>query len=112
MLVFDSPVVEKPKRAIRPRSSRKDRALDILSEKYELKEKIGSGAEGQVFRALDNSGKDVAVKYIKVDSLNIYEVKKLIREIHILRELSKGPGSKFITRLLDVVTDQNYFQQK
>jgi len=33
---------------------------------------------------------------------NFYSVKKLIREIHILRELSKGPAGDYITRLIEV----------
>ena len=80
--------------------------LSKLSKKYELSHKLGAGAQGTVFKAkVIASGKFVAIKHVKVRTSQPYMIKKLVREIQILKELSQDPGSKFITRLLEVISD-------
>ena len=82
------------------------KAIDKLSQKYELIEKIGSGVEGQVLKAAHIfTREEVAVKYVKLSLKKEYSLLKVLREIEILRELSKGPGAKYITRLIEVICD-------
>ena len=57
-------------------------ALLLLSMKYELKEVIGKGVEGSVLKAEEiKTGKNVAVKHIKLNKVHYYVLKKLVREI-------------------------------
>jgi len=64
-------------------------ALHKLSKNYHLKEVLGKGVEGTVLKATDtNTGRDVAIKHIKIEHIRFYSLKKIIRELHIMRELS------------------------
>jgi len=82
------------------------KALHELSKSYELMEVIGRGVEGSVLRAAEiKTGKNVAIKHIKLDQMHPYIIKKLIREVQIQRELSLGPAAEFIPKMVSVVTD-------
>jgi len=77
-----------------------------LSRRYQLLSKLGAGAEGSVYLAYDQAlSRKVAIKHVLYDHTNYYQVKKLFRELYLLRELSDGAGSKYISKLLDIVAD-------
>lgn len=50
-----------------------------------------------------HNGKTVAIKLIEDIFKNQYSCKKVLREINILRKLSKMPGNVFTTKLYDIM---------
>ena len=85
-------------------SSQLDDAWKFLEVEYELLEKLGEGTYGLVIKAKHReSGKVCAIKHIKDVFYNIYEAKKVLREIHILRKLSLETSNLFLVKLLDVI---------
>lgn len=79
-------------------------AWKLVETEYELLEQLGQGSYGQVIKAQHKqTGKMCAIKYIKDVFFNIYEAKKILREIHILRRLSAENSSLFTVKLLDVI---------
>jgi len=62
------------------------RLQKLISDEYTCKKVIGEGASGRVVLALDNkTGERVAIKEIHFDNSSYYQVKKIVREIAILK---------------------------
>ena len=72
-------------------------------------EKVGEGSYGQVMKAKHRESKfKVAIKRIPVPTKNRNSaLKHIVREIGILRSLSKHASNKFTVRLFDVVVKED-----
>lgn len=76
----------------------------LLSNKYQIKESLGIGTFGDVVKAKClKSGKRVAIKLQKLDISNQYQIRKIAREIEILKHLSKLRSNVFSTNLVEVI---------
>lgn len=76
-----------------------------ISLKYEIKKRLGKGAYGIVWKAVDRqSGEIVAVKKIFDAFRNRTDAQRTFREIMFLQEFGDHPN---IVKLLDVVRAQN-----
>jgi len=84
---------------------------------YKLLEEMGQGSYGQVIKAMHRQSKQVvAIKLMKNIFADSYQARKTLREIKILRKLSRIPNNLFTTALMDVILpegiDLNKFQKK
>lgn len=77
-----------------------------IQKDYLIVSRLGKGCYGEVAEAIHiPSGRSVAVKLITDIFTDVYELKKVIREIEILRNFSLMPnGHEFVTTLFDVIT--------
>ena len=97
-------VVSSKKRSSESDEIKLDDAWKFLETEYELQDILGQGTYGQVIKAKHReTGKVCAIKHIKDVFYNIYEAKKVLREIHILRKLSAETSNLFMVKLLDVI---------
>ncbi|XP_035175737.1 mitogen-activated protein kinase 15 isoform X1 [Oxyura jamaicensis] len=77
----------------------------LVSQKYEIKRRLGKGAYGIVWKAIDRrTGEIVAVKKIFDAFRNRTDAQRTFREIMFLREFGEHPN---IIKLLDVIRAQN-----
>ena len=75
-----------------------------LEDEYIILQPIGTGSFGQVVKAQHiQSKRIVAIKMIDDLFSSPYTFKKVIREIQILRQLSKMKRNIFTTKLLDMI---------
>jgi len=75
--------------------------MDNYMNKFSNVEKIGEGAYGVVFKALDlESNKKVAIKKIRLEHCDEGIPQTTLREISFLKELDEHPN---IVKLLDIV---------
>ncbi|XP_069815860.1 mitogen-activated protein kinase 15 [Dendropsophus ebraccatus] len=78
---------------------------DHISQKYEIKKRLGKGAYGIVWKAIDRkTGEIVAVKKIFDAFRNRTDAQRTFREIMFLQEFGEHPN---IIRLLNVIRAQN-----
>ncbi|KFO69750.1 Mitogen-activated protein kinase 15, partial [Cuculus canorus] len=76
-----------------------------VSQKYEIKRRLGKGAYGIVWKAIDRrTGEIVAVKKIFDAFRNRTDAQRTFREIMFLQEFGEHPN---IIKLLDVIRAQN-----
>ncbi|XP_063806477.1 mitogen-activated protein kinase 15, partial [Pseudophryne corroboree] len=76
-----------------------------ISQKYDIKKRLGKGAYGIVWKAIDRkSGEIVAVKKIFDAFRNRTDAQRTFREIMFLQEFGEHPN---IIRLLNVIRAQN-----
>ena len=81
--------------------------------KYKLLEEMGEGSYGQVLKAMHRETKQiVAIKLIKNIFSDSYQARKTLREIKILRKLSRIPNNLFTTALLDIILPENVYSFK
>ncbi len=65
------------------------------------------GSFGEVKKASHKkSGKQYAIKLVRNTFNDQYSARKIVREVGILRKLSKMKGNLFTTKLYDVVIPQ------
>ena len=83
-----------------------DQRWQVVQNEYLIVSRLGKGCYGEVAEAIHMaSGRNVAIKLITGVFSDIYELKKVIREIEILRNFSLMPnGQQFVTKLHDVIT--------
>ena len=77
---------------------------EYLRKDYKIKEHLGSGTYGAVYKVKNReTKKEYAAKYLK-DFLN-HEIvaRMMVREITILRKLSKNKKNIFSTKLYDII---------
>ncbi len=87
--------------------SKADSRWDSLKNRFEILKFKGQGSFGTVAAARDRgTGQKVAIKMVSLDTEDYYPLKKLLREITIMRQLSQMDGSSLITRLLEVVVPE------
>ncbi|NP_001089435.1 mitogen-activated protein kinase 15 [Xenopus laevis] len=78
---------------------------DHISQKYDIKKRLGKGAYGIVWKAIDRkSGEIVAVKKIFDAFRNRTDAQRTFREIMFLQEFGEHPN---IIKLLNVIRAQN-----
>ncbi|XP_077124580.1 mitogen-activated protein kinase 15 [Ranitomeya variabilis] len=78
---------------------------DHISQKYQIKKRLGKGAYGIVWKAIDRkSGEIVAVKKIFDAFRNRTDAQRTFREIMFLQEFGEHPN---IIKLLNVIRAQN-----
>ena len=76
-----------------------------IKQNYKLLEELGKGSFGTVIKAKDRkTGQKVAIKLMKDIGKSSYSLRKLLREIIILRKLSEIENNIFTTKLLDIIT--------
>ena len=76
----------------------------VIRKDYHIDKKLGQGAYGRVMKCTSKaSGKTYAVKLMTDVFDDIHYLKQLVREIHIMRKLSKMPSNIFTTELHDVI---------
>lgn len=69
-------------------------------DRYKLKDYLGEGTFGSVRRAIDTiTGREVAVKQIRLMSKGRYLPKAVFRELEALKQLSDG---KYIVKFIDM----------
>ena len=69
-----------------------------IRNEYKLIEEMGQGSYGQVIKALHRQSKQiVAIKLMKNIFIDTYQARKTLREIKILRKLSRIPNNLFTT---------------
>ncbi|KAM9386749.1 mitogen-activated protein kinase 15 [Phaethornis superciliosus] len=77
----------------------------VVGQKYRIQERVGKGAYGIVWKAVDRrTGEIVAVKKIFDAFRNRTDAQRTFREIMFLQEFGKHPN---IIKLLDVIPAQN-----
>ncbi|XP_053571968.1 LOW QUALITY PROTEIN: mitogen-activated protein kinase 15 [Bombina bombina] len=78
---------------------------DHISQKYEIKKRLGKGAYGIVWKAIDRkTGEIVAVKKIFDAFRNRTDAQRTFREIMFLQEFGEHPN---IIKLLNVIRAEN-----
>lgn len=78
--------------------------------KFSNVEKVGEGAYGVVFKAIDlESNKKVAIKKIRSEHCDEGIPQTTLREISFLKELDEHPN---LIRLLDIVSSQAHGEQE
>ncbi|XP_048697857.2 mitogen-activated protein kinase 15 isoform X1 [Caretta caretta] len=78
---------------------------ELVSQKYEIKKRLGKGAYGIVWKAIDRrTGEIVAVKKIFDAFRNRTDAQRTFREIMLLQEFGEHPN---IIKLLNVIRAQN-----
>jgi len=81
-----------------------DPVWDVISDRYEIHQKIGSGTFGIVVSAEHIKTKTkVAIKLMKNCFNDPYDAKKRVSEIEIMRKLSGIDGNCFTTHLFDII---------
>lgn len=71
-------------------------------------EELGKGSFGTVIKAKHReTGQKVAIKLMKDVNKSSYSLRKLLREIIILRKLSEIENNIFTTKLLDIIIPQS-----
>lgn len=83
-----------------------DSRWQVIQNDYLIVSRLGKGCYGEVAEAIHlGTGRNVAIKLITGVFTDVYELKKVIREIEILRNFSLMPnGHEFVTTLFDVIT--------
>ena len=81
---------------------------NCVKDQYILLEKVGEGSYGEVKKAIHKASmSEVAIKKISLpDTERISTYKSVIREITILRKLSKHNSNIFSVRLVDVIVPE------
>ena len=81
-----------------------DKTWTALKQDYKLTEIMGNGSFGQVVKATHRETKNVfAIKRICFDPSKETHLRKIIREITLLRKLSEQKLNVYTTRLYDVL---------
>lgn len=74
-------------------------------KEYKFIKLLGIGSYGEVVQAKHRAtGTIVAIKLLKDIFRSVYESKKVIREVQILRQMTQMPGNQYTTKLYDLIT--------
>lgn len=83
-----------------------------LKGEYKLLEEMGQGSYGFVVKAMHKQTKQiVGIKLMKNIFGDVYQARKTLREIKILRKLSRIPNNLFTTSLLDIILPAEFEQE-
>ena len=84
-----------------------DSEWNNIKDEYEIIESLGSGSYGQVMRCRHvKTGTDVAIKLIRNCFNSVYDMKKVVSEIQIMRKLTECEENCHTTRIFDVITSK------
>ena len=73
---------------------------------------MGQGSYGFVVKAMHKETKQLcAIKLMKNIFSDVYQARKTLREIKILRKLSRIPNNLFTTQLLDIILPVEFDQE-
>ena len=85
---------------------------ECLTTDYELHKIQGQGSFGQVVKATIKAKNEiVAIKYIADAFDDVHSVKRVYREITILRHLSQMDNNIFTVKLIDVIIPEVHGQE-
>jgi len=98
---------------LKQRPNREDREVSLDSRwecvysDYDFIQVIGKGTYGEVMKArCRKTNQIVAIKFIKNVNSSVYMAKTVLREICILKQLSKMKNNEHTVKLLDVVVPE------
>jgi serine/threonine protein kinase len=70
---------------------------------------LGQGSYGLVIKGRNReTKKEVAIKKVKCDLKNLKQIKYVMREITILRQLTKMDNCIFFPKLYDIIIPEKY----
>ena len=76
----------------------------VLEGQYIIQQMLGQGSFGTVASAIHvETGTEVAIKMMSNTFKDIYNAKKIISEIEILRKLSEIDGNCFTIQIYDII---------
>jgi len=88
------------------KSNRNTRSMPRSIGRYKLDVKLGEGASGIVYRALDTlMDRDVAIKMVKTESLTEEEIEHVIGEFHHEAIIAGKFAHENIVTIYDIVSD-------
>ncbi len=70
---------------------------ELLGDRYKVEEEIAAGGAARVFRAMDPSGRRVALKVLRPELMPSLTAQRFLREIEVLKKLDHP----LITKLVD-----------
>lgn len=80
-----------------------------MTSSYEILKTQGIGAFGVVMKAKSKqTGEIVAIKLIRSVQKDSYQVRKVIREILILRKMTEVENNQYVTGLIEVILPESY----
>lgn len=80
-----------------------------MTSSYEILKTLGIGAFGVVMKAKSKqTGEIVAIKLIRSVQKDSYQVRKVIREILILRKMTEVENNQYVTGLIEVILPESY----
>ena len=84
-----------------------------MNNKYQILDIMGVGAFGTVVKATKkSSGETVAIKLIKQIQKDSYMLRKVIRELCILRKLSDIENNIYTTKVIEVILPMICFKNE
>jgi serine/threonine protein kinase len=93
--------------------SMEDTIWNELKDDYTIKDVIGKGAFGTVVKAVSlKTGQTVAIKLMTNIQKDAYILRKVLRELIILRKLSEIKDNIFTTKVIDVIVPEACFKRK
>ena len=79
-------------------------ANHYIKKNYKLIEELGKGSFGVVYKGKHRiTGQKVAIKLIKNINTSSYMLRKILREITLLRKLTQIEANSFTTQILEVI---------
>ena len=89
-----------------------DHTWKPLQKEYKLTKMLGQGSYGLVIKGKNRETlQEVAIKKIKCDFKNLKQIKYVMREITILRQLTKMDGCVFSPKLYDIIVPEKYLDR-
>ena len=84
-----------------------------MNNKYQILDIMGVGAFGTVVKATQkSSGETVAIKLIKQIQKDSYMLRKVIRELCILRKLSDIENNIYTSKVIEVILPMICFKNE
>ena len=102
--------IEKTSHAGTSTNLRLTKEWDLVKDSYKIEKIIGSGACGVVVRAKHRTSKNlVAIKHIRasIEDGDHYVLKKVLREIQILRHLTEMKENVHTVKILDLIVSED-----
>ena len=86
---------------------------EVIKKDYHIVKLLGQGSYGKVMKCIGKKDdKEYAIKLMTNVFEDIHHLKQLVREIHIMRKLSKNPNNIYTTKLHDVIVTNGLDEDK